>query len=128
MVLLSTGLEAPIIVMPSRDGKTLLCLYNYDVELKLLKFTPTSVCRPFPTNSVLPFIVLESPWLVEEGSSNDWRDFVDRLKQLQPAARKRQSVPDFDLGFMRIYPDYSERATDQIRINSLNPKTNPEFL
>jgi hypothetical protein len=106
--------------MPSREAKSLLCLYNYDVDLKLLRIDPNSPPRHFPAKSVLPVIVLAATWLVTEGTDDDWREFIAWYKGLPPASRKRQSVPDLDLGVIRFCSYYSEKLQDQIRINYLN--------
>jgi hypothetical protein len=120
VALSETWLESPVIVMQSSDGHSLLCLYYNEVDLKLLRIDPASSPRPYPPKSALPFIVLASPWLVREGTDPDWSEFAAWYGHLAPTARERQSVPDLDLGFMRLYSDFSRNVPDQIRINHLN--------
>lgn len=94
--------DKPIIVVPATDGKTLLCLYNFDVDLRLLKIDPTQNPKPFPPKSRLDTIVCSSPWHVESGTTNDWQEMSDYLKSLPSDAFKRRAVPAFGLGVMRF--------------------------
>jgi hypothetical protein len=94
--------DRPIIVMLATNGEALLCLYNFDVDLRLLKIDPTQNPKPFQPNSRLDAIVCSSPWHVESGTTNDWQEMSDYLRGLSSDAFKRQTVPAYDLGVMRF--------------------------
>ncbi len=84
---------------------TLLCLYDFDGDLRLLRVDATSSFKPLPNDSPLRFIVLASPWLIDDANSGDWQAAYKYLTELSPNAFKRRSVPDFDLGVIRMCVD-----------------------
>ena len=94
--------DRPIVVTLAANGKALLCLYNFDVDLRLLRIDSTQNPEPFPSKSRLDTIVCSSPWHVESGTTNDWQEMSDYLKSLLSEAFKRQAVPAYDLGVMRF--------------------------
>jgi hypothetical protein len=83
--------------------KTLLCLYNFDVDLRLLRIDPAKSPKPFSSESRLDAIVCASPWYIEAGTTNDWQEMLDYLKKLPSGAFKSQSVPTFDLGIISLH-------------------------
>jgi len=97
--------DKPIIATLSGDGKSLLCLYNYDVDLRLLKIDPAMDAshNSFSQESGLNAIVYSSPWHVEAAGGKDWQAMLDYLKRLSPEDFKRQSVPAQGFGFFRLY-------------------------
>lgn len=103
--------DRPIIVIPAPDDKVLLCLYDFDVDLRLLRIDPTKSPKPFPPKSNLDAIVCASPWCIETGTTNDWQEMLDYLKSLPSGAFKRQSVPAYDLGIIRLHgsPEYIQQ-------------------
>ena len=94
--------DEPIIVISSNDGKTLLCLYDFDVDLRLLRFDPTRNPKPFLPQSRLDTIVCASPWYVEAGTTNDWQEILDYLKNLTPGDFSHQAIPIHDFGILRF--------------------------
>lgn len=94
--------DRPVIVMLATNGKALLCLYNFDIDLRLLEIDPTQNSNPFSTKSHLDAIVCSSPWHIESGTTNDWQEMLDYLKNLPADTFKHQAVPAYDLGLMRF--------------------------
>lgn len=95
--------SAPIIVIPSEDGKVLLCLYGIeDMGLWLLKFDTTKVCEDIPSGSHVGEIVRKSPWKVDLGTIDDWRWMYYHLKSMPENEFKSTSIPEFDFGIKRV--------------------------
>ena len=103
VVLRHTLFESPIIVAPANDPKVFLCLYEFDVDLRLLKIDVKGPLRTFPQGSPLQTIVSASPWKVEEGNVDDWRSILTMLEETSLDDFRRQSLPTLDLGMVRIY-------------------------
>jgi hypothetical protein len=94
--------DEPVIVMSSSDGKALLCLYDFDVDLRLLRIDPTHSPKPFLPQSRLDTIVCASPCYIEAGTTNDWQEILDYLKNLSPTDFSHQAIPIHDFGIIRF--------------------------
>jgi hypothetical protein len=94
--------DRPIIVMASTNSNVLLCLYDFDVDLHLLRIDMAERFKPFPPGSVLTHIVCASAWSVESGATNDWQEVLGYLKSLPSGAFKRQSVPALSFGIWSL--------------------------
>ena len=103
VVLRHTLFESPIIVASANDPKVFLCLYEFDVDLRLVKIDTKGPLRPFPQGSPLQTIVGASPWKVEEGNVDDWKSILTMLEETSLDNFRRQSVPTLDLGMVRLY-------------------------
>src|SRR5690349_11664193 len=62
IALLETRIEWPVMVIPSTETNVLLCLYNFDMDLRLLRIDTEKKFTPFLPDSPLRFVVRESPW------------------------------------------------------------------
>src|SRR4249920_2655497 len=51
IVLWEDFFEGPIMVLAADDTNVLLCLYNFDVDLRLLRINPAQNFSPFPQDS-----------------------------------------------------------------------------
>lgn len=102
ILLLDSRPEGPIILIPSTNNKVFFCLYEFDVELRLLKIEPETVFRMFPTNSTLSEVVIESPWQISDGDASDWHEAIQYLKHLSPNEFSQQSLSGINLLFFKI--------------------------
>jgi hypothetical protein len=94
----------PYLVVPSKDGKVLLCLYDLeDMGLWLVKIDTTKNFKPFPAGSHFYEIVQFCPWEVEQGNLEDWKRMYAVLNGMSPDRFKRESVHGLDFGFYRLY-------------------------
>lgn len=93
----------PITVIPSSSSNVVLCLYEFDVDLRLLRIDTARKFKPFPSGSVLTQIVCSSTWSVEAGTTNDWQEALAYLRKLPSGAFKRQSVPALSFGIVRLH-------------------------
>lgn len=88
-------------VMPGAEGDELLILYYADVHYRLMRIDPTKPSSKFQNGSYLNYIVLTSPWSIEEGTSNDWEEVHSYLKAVPQDVFDRQACATFDLGVVR---------------------------
>jgi hypothetical protein len=111
IVLWQDFFDEPIIVMPAADGKKLMCLYEFDVDLRLFKIDPTKPFKPIPATSwgCLDRILYSSTWEVEEAEIGDWQEALEYLKNLQPSAFMHEVVPTHDIGIVRLGLDSKTR-------------------
>jgi hypothetical protein len=101
--ILQTSDSQLAMIMLAADGKSLLCLYDADVDLRLMRFDPTKKAIKFPPNSYLNYIIIASSWSVEQGTSNDWHEVSEYLKKVPPSAFNQQAGTKLDLGVFRIH-------------------------
>lgn len=107
ITLAHTWSSAPIIVVPSEDGKVLLCLFWIeDMGLWLVKFDTTKAFGQTSSEGhwgeiVRKEIVRKSSWDVEPGTIDDWRWMYNTIKIMTPDEFKNASIPEFDFGIKR---------------------------
>jgi hypothetical protein len=109
-------------MVPGADSRTFFCLYDFDTDLRLLRFDTTASYVPFPStmatgSSCLPVVVLSSPWRVEEAKIDDWRRALDYLKK-SPQSFRRGA---FGLGGSKSA--ILARLTAQVKLMSDNGAT-----
>jgi len=92
----------PVMVLAAADTNVLLCLYEFDVGLRLLRINPAKKFNAFSAGSELGFMVSTSPWEVEMGKTNDWYTVLEYIKGLRDGEFKRQVVPTLNLGGLRL--------------------------
>jgi hypothetical protein len=93
----------PIIAIPSSNASVLLCLYENDVDLRLVRIDSGKAFKPFAPKSTLNNIVLTSSCDVELGTIKDWEEALNYLKKLTPGEFKHQSVPTVRFGILRLH-------------------------
>jgi hypothetical protein len=102
VVLWDDFFDHPLIVLPATDTNVLLCLYDFDVDLRLLRIDPAKNFKPLPTGSPIGAIICSSPWQIEPGTIEDWQETQRYLKQVSKSRFRRQSVPAIGFGIFRI--------------------------
>jgi len=108
VVLLQDSDSQLAMIMPASDGKSLLCLYDADVVLRLMRIDPTKKSKPFPEKSYLNWIVLASSWDVEPGTTNDWQEVSEYLKTVSPDTFNQEAGTKLDLGISRSHYEKDE--------------------
>jgi hypothetical protein len=99
-------------VMPGADGQHLLFLYYADVHYRLMRVDPNRPSVSFPSGSYLNYIVLSSPWDVEEGTSNDWEEAHSYLKTVSQSVFDQQAVTTCDFGVVRLHYQRGELLSE----------------
>src|ERR1022692_3838746 len=67
-----------IAVVPAPDSNVLLCVYDFDTDLRVLRIDTTRAFASAPaptatTSSCLSAVVLSSSWDIQEGKIDDWQ-------------------------------------------------------
>jgi len=98
----------PVAVMAATNDNALLCLYEFDTDLRLLRINLARKFKPFPTanSSCLSSIVCSSPWEVEEAKIGDWQQSLARLKDTSAGSPSRQMTGPWPVAF-----GYNSKAT-----------------
>src|ERR1035441_6897561 len=73
--------DGPIILIPGKDTSELLCLYDFDVDLRLFKIDTSKTFNPLPPNSGLNHILFSCTWEIDEGTSGDWQELLNFLQK-----------------------------------------------
>ncbi len=95
-------------VMPAEDGKCLLGLYYADVHYRLIRIDPTAQSRQFPKDSYLNYIILSTPWNIQEGTSNDWEEVQRYLKTVPQHILKKEVLHTDELG--ALSPSFDKKS------------------
>jgi hypothetical protein len=113
--LLYTFLESPVIFLSSPTNENIIfCLYDFDIHDVLIRIDTTKpYSSPGPMGN-MGFIVLKSPWEVQEGSLDDWRQTLELIKEMPLAKFNQQSLPARDFGVFKQHFD-KESTLEQIR-------------
>src|SRR5437016_565762 len=81
----------PIIFLPGSSDGALLCVYEFDTDIRLIRFDPNLPFSAFPQSSCLAAIVWRSPWQASEADIRDWESAIKCLKDLPSASSRRQA-------------------------------------
>jgi hypothetical protein len=84
--------ENPIMMIVPTNDNVLLCLYNFDVDIRLLKIDTGKAVQSLSLTNELGAIVCASPWNVEPGTDSDWETVIACLEQTQAKVFTTQPV------------------------------------
>ena len=101
--LLQTFWKWPIIVIPSTNADVLLCLYDNDTDVQLLRIDTNQGFRSLPRGRPLSRIVLASSCKVDEADEGDWDLAIKTMEQMTTDEFRRHSLPNFNFGILGIY-------------------------
>lgn len=78
--------HGPFAVASGRNSEVFFCLYNFDVDLRVLRINTAKAFKPFPprtpaTTSCLSGVVISSPWYIEEAKIDDWETVLEYLRK-----------------------------------------------
>jgi hypothetical protein len=102
--LLQDRFNGPLTVVATTNENIFLCIYNYDVDIQILRIDLTQKFHTLQTGDFLLGTVLESTCKVDRvkrGDSNDWNTAVAGLKQMTSKEYKQEAT-GLDLGLFRI--------------------------
>jgi hypothetical protein len=111
--LLQPFCKAPIIVFPSTNDETFLCVYDNDVDIQLLRINLKKGFRPFSAINILRPLVPFSTCQVDrvmKTDTSDWAFAAATLERMSTEEFRCQSVPSLDLVLFRKYVDQKELA------------------
>jgi hypothetical protein len=100
--------DRPVILKFSTNGKALICLYNFDIDFRLIKIVYGDSSQSFQPKSDLEKLVVSSSCRIETAGLDDWIEMSNYLKAMSPADFKRQSIPICDLGIIKINESLKE--------------------
>ena len=83
----------PVLLIPAHRTNVFLCLYDYDVDYRLLRIDTSRPFRALLEGVTLRKILFASTWDIQEGDSADWEDLVAYLQQLSTHSFEQQSIP-----------------------------------
>lgn len=85
--------DGPVALLSGQETNVLLCLYDYDIELRLFRINTSKPFQPLPSNSNLNKILFASTVKIEDGNAADWREVLDYLHNSSKTDFVRQSIP-----------------------------------
>ena len=107
-----------ITVVPTPDRNVILCLYEFDTDLRLLRIDRAQKLMPFPTtgSSCLSAVVCASPWDIQEARLSDWQETLSYLKKASPRSLNQQTLNTWRLGRGRRLDAIQRRMAIQIKL------------
>ena len=104
-----------IAVVPASRTNVLLCLYDFDTDLRLIKIDATMRFVSLPAKTAtysgcIGAVVCSSPWNIEEAKIGDWQETIEYLKKSPP----RHSFGLFGVGGQRKH--VLQRVEEQIKM------------
>jgi hypothetical protein len=113
----------PLIVFSQTNGD-ILCLYDADVLLRLIRIDPNRPREHFSPKSALNWIIAGSTCFIEQGHFREWNSVSNYFANPQASNLKATWIPTLDYGIGRISADpklLSNRVSTQIDY-MFNPK------
>jgi len=93
IVLWADLFDGPIMVMPASDTNVLLCLYDFDISLRLFRIDTSKEFKPLSPDNSIKRILFSSTWEIDYGTSADWEEVLNYVKNVSPSVFAHQSVP-----------------------------------
>ena len=104
----------PLIVFCPTNGGSILCLYDSDVLIRLIKIDTKQTFQAFPKVSPLNWIVQSSSFDVREGTKDDWKLAIDCLDCMDSSTFRRQSILGLNVGLLSVIA-YRKQLLQNIR-------------
>ena len=99
-----TLIKAPILVLQSRRSESILCLYDVDSGLSLLRIPTDAVSQPSGRETNLQGIVTSTTRKLATGETSDWCELHAFIKMTPKEDFERHCLPAIDFGIYRVYP------------------------
>jgi len=110
--------NTPLILFSDSSSNGLLCLYDFDVDLRLIRFDPNIPFSAPPSSSYIAAIVLSSSWQAFDASITDW-DYAARfLKGVQ--GRNGEAVRLFGIGLSKVLERTESQLQEMKRLGATN--------
>ncbi len=75
-----SAFDGPILLISSTNADVLLCLYDYDVDMRLLRIDTSKGFSPLPLSSSINYILFTSTWDIRYASIAEWGEVQDYLR------------------------------------------------
>lgn len=85
--------DGATLLVPAADTNVLLCLYDFDTCVLLLRIDTAKPFKPLTSNSLINDILFTSTWEIESGRGDDWQEVVDYLQKSSPSDFHRHLLP-----------------------------------
>jgi len=83
VVLWQDFFDGPVTIYASTNSNIAFCLYDYDVELKLIRIDSSQPFVPMGSASSISRIVFTGSCLIQEATGDDWQEFVTYLRDVK---------------------------------------------
>jgi hypothetical protein len=81
VILWQDAFDGATLLIPGADTNVLLCLYDFDTCVLLLRIDTAKPFKPLPSTSRINNILFTSTWEIENGSAADWQEVVGYLQE-----------------------------------------------
>ena len=85
--------DGPMLLISSTNTNVLLCLYDYDVDMRLFRIDTTTAFRPLPPSSSINRILFTSTWDIKYGLNADWDEVEDYLRNASNSDFRKHHIP-----------------------------------
>lgn len=108
--------RSPLLILRRPNTPFILCLYDCDVRLRIIKIYTDRKFQPLPNTSPLYWFIQNSTLMVEQGNADDWKFVLDFLKS-RNGEKVGTWIPTLDAGVVRLYASptsLAERMQQQL--------------
>jgi hypothetical protein len=85
--------DGPIMLMQGKDTNILYCLYDFDVELILVRIDTSKPNNLSPLPDRLNRITFDSTWSLTEADFSEWQYVISELQHMSSRDYRRQLLP-----------------------------------
>jgi hypothetical protein len=72
--------DGPILLINSTNANVLLCLYDYDVDMRVFRIDTSKTFKPLPPKSTIKYMLFTSTWEINYASVSEWGEVQDYLQ------------------------------------------------
>jgi hypothetical protein len=102
----------PILFLSPNNTNYVLCLYDCDSCVQLIRIDLNRSFAPITPNTPLAWLVSNSSCLIESAGREDWEKLRVYFKEPAKANAKAKWLPVLNFGFARIYPSKQLTASN----------------
>jgi hypothetical protein len=85
--------DGATLLIPAEDTNVLLCLYDFDTCVLLLRINTAKPFAPLPSGDMINNILFASTCEIQKGTSSDWDEVLDYLHKSSPRDFRRHLLP-----------------------------------
>jgi len=93
IVLWQDAFDGPTMLLPAKNTNILLCLYDFDIDYRLLRIDTSKSFTPLLTSNDLSRILFKCDWLIGDGTTSDWQEVLTYLHEVPHRVIVHKSVP-----------------------------------
>ena len=84
--------DGPVMLISSTNSNVLLCLYDFDVDVRLFRIDTLKQFTPLPPSSDINRILFSCTWDIRYGTGDDWQEVSNYLRAASVADFRKHLI------------------------------------